>query len=231
MRAIYCGGEILYNETNIDDKELLPVMKMVEKSGISVYVNSWDMEFFLVNNIVYAQKRSFIDKAAQIKSDLFTVLWRIKPYPSLIEETANEMNFSGFHTILVVGGEVRYEIRRKMRYEAELIRSTEDLDFYFSNGKYGGKIFENMGICWGNDSRENLRRALLALYSFGGGIYDNVIESKIGKFDLNGFDPFKETDIEWLVGALRLFKKSMVDVRIPRELFAVLRSLRRAVEK
>ncbi len=224
LNALYYDGELLYNDTAIKDEELTPVMKMVADSGISVHVSSWDMNIHKIKGIVFATKD---DRTPDLEAKLFHFLWNIKPYPDHINELSGKIPTHGPHTILAVSGDDRFVIRKKIGTHAKLLQSLEDVDVYYCQGKYGGKQFENMGISFGLDSFENLRRALLVVKSFNGGIYEEVLDHKLGRFNLDSFDPFSPIDINWLIKALIIFRRELIDVRIPRELYAVMKSLRR----
>ena len=211
---VYALGRVLYNDSNIDDKEILDILRVVEESGVEYQVG--DILFRLVDGVFVGTRKEL--NRSEARALLFERLWRIKPYPDWLLEISKNIEIEGPHHLILVPGEERFSLRLELSKRSRLVMNTGNEDLYVS--RYKPDTEGNYIVTYGEDVLENLRRAyaILKHTDLNGPVYYDTIGSLRCDCEVPEL-----SEISGLIKALKIFQEELLDVRIVEEACLILR--------
>ncbi len=222
--SVVVGEELIYNGLPITDEEALEYSKAAETAGVPISVDPLDLSFQSVGNTVLGGPTSF--SASELEALALRALLEVKPYPEWLLNLKGDGEISGLHTVILVHGLGRFELREELVKYAKLVQNTGEEDLYTTKGRFPDLGIEADGvfISTGEDAIENLRRVYaMKLHTDGKGVkrYENLYEENFYNFDRSRgiLNLAERIDLNFAIEALRIFEEELVDVRIPQELF------------
>ncbi len=227
--SIVYNEELLYNGLPIADEEVLEYSKAALTAGIPISIDPLNLSFHVSEEMVLGGPSKFL--VSELESMALNILLNLRPYPKWLRDLVRDRKFSGLHTVILVAGSGRFGLREELVKYAQLILNTGEEDLYLSRGRFEVNIdADGIYISTGEDLMENFRKVYsMKIHTDGRGVkrYDDIEREDFYNFGkshgiLNLTERF---DIDFVLSALEIFRDELVDVRIPKELFWLMKTL------
>jgi len=211
---IYALGRVLYNDSSMDDGEILDVLNVVKDSGVEYQIG--DIVFRLINGVVVGTRKEL--NPSEAKALLFEKLWKINPYPDWLLEISKKIDIGGPHYLILAPGDGRFSLRLRLSKYAKLVLNTGNEDIYLS--RYRPEVEGTYVVVQGEDILENLRRAYAVLRhaDLNGVVYYDTIRTLECDCEIPDL-----SKIDGLIKALKIFQSELINVRIAREACLIFR--------
>ncbi len=211
---IYALGRVLYNDSSVDEGEILDVLNVVKNSRVEYQIG--DIVFRLIDGVVVGTRKEL--NPLEAKALLFEKLWKINPYPDWLLEISKKIDISGPHYLILAPGDGRFSLRLRLSKHAKLALNTGNEDIYLS--RYKPEIEGTYVVVQGEDILENLRRAYAVLRhaDLNGVVYYDTIRTLECDCEIPDL-----SEIDGLIKALKIFQSELINVRIAREACLIFR--------